>query len=257
MTASEGLSGYAVKWQVMGRLVSSRWCLGALAVVAGALGLTLLGWLFSPSTAAASELLPPIPVPALSVPGVATVTPDTSALPSVDVSPALNDVPLQAPVLSAAHVSVPVVLHAVHSVSKTVREVTGLVESVVAASTPEPAPGVAVAPCCSRQRVTAPVRHDVRSARVASIGAAPSSRPAWTVPASTQHQKPSPGRAPAFPLPTTPLNSSGVSGGHGGMWTVAILAAAHPTGPLAGPVRFVADQIGGDDNTARPDVTPD
>jgi hypothetical protein len=255
-------------------------------VVAGALGLTLLGWLFSPSSAAAAQLLPPVSVPTLAVPGVATVTPGTPALPSVDVSPVLVDVPLRAqaapsstapstapspslsaPVVSSAQASVPAVLGAVRSVSETVtrlpvaavvatrlRDVTGLVESMIGAAIPETAPGVA-APC-SRKQVTSQARHDVGSARTASINALSSPQPTSTVPVSTRQPRPSPSHGPAFPVPT-PLNSSCVSSGHGGVPTAVILAADHPTGPVAGPVQFGADQVGGDDNAASPGVTPD
>lgn len=255
MTAWEGLSGFAVKWPMLGRLLSSRWCLSALAVIAGALGFTLLSWLFTPSSAAADQLLPPISVPAIAVPGVVTVTPGTPA-------------PLDSHVLPSVQVSVPAVLHTVRTASETVHrlpvaavvstqldDLTRLVESVTGGAEPKIASRVATAPGTS-QRVISAARHHVGSARAAPVGAVSLPQSARTAPASARQQKPGPKHGPAFPAPA-PLNPSCVSGGHGGTPTVAFLAAAHPTGPFIGPVRFVADQVGGDDNAARPGVTPD
>jgi hypothetical protein len=171
MMAWKGLSGFAVKWLVVGRPLSSRWWLGALVTIVGALGFTLLGWLLTPSSAAAAPLLPAVPVPTLAVPGVATVTPGMPAQPSVEVSSPLADAsvtapagsslagwspaesspavpspgvpaptPSDAPVASSVPLNVPAVLSTVRSVSEAV-------------------PGLPVAAGAAEALVTTQLRH--------------------------------------------------------------------------------------------------
>jgi hypothetical protein len=161
----------------------------------------------------------------------------------------------------SVQVSVPAVLHTVHRlpvaavVAAPLHDLTRLVESVAGtAAAPEIVPRVAATSGTSL-RVVSPARHAIRSARAAPIGAVSSAPETRTAATSIRQQKPGPRHGPGFPVPA-PLNSC-VSCGHGGTPTAAFLAAAHPAGPFGRPVRFVADEVGGEDNAARPGVTPD